>query len=222
MNNLRPIQLLPARERVAAAVRKAILTHELSQGTVITLDEIASQLEVSATPVREAFQILAREGLLVQRPNKVAEVQGITPKFIHDHYETRAVLESACARNVCLNHANLTEIQRAYEASESAIKQGDSLSYSNCNQAFHFAIWEASGNSKMKTLLSEMWNGLSIGQKITAEDYAKISIKEHEKILLALTQCDGQRAYEEMHAHIMRSMENIMTHFSTTAEDTHY
>lgn len=54
MAGLKPIKLLSARERVIAALRKAILSGELPAGTIVTLDEIASQLEVSNTPVREA------------------------------------------------------------------------------------------------------------------------------------------------------------------------
>lgn len=213
MNNLKPIKLLPARERVASVLRKAILSKELTEGTVITLEGIASQLEVSSTPVREAFQILVREGLIKQRPNKGAEVLGIGPKFIRDHYETRAVLEAACAAAICRNGADTTDIQHAFYKGKEALEAGDFSSYSNYNQAFHFALWEATGNDKIKVLLSEMWNGLSMGHKVTEEEYAKISIAEHQKILDAVLARDAQVAQQRMYAHIIRSQENILTHF---------
>lgn len=214
MNNLKPIKLLPARERVASVLRKAILSKELAEGTVITLEGIATQLEVSSTPVREAFQILARERLIKQRPNKGAEVLGISPKFIRDHYETRALLEAACAAAVCQNGADTTDIQNAFDNGREALEAGDSSSYSNYNQAFHFALWEAAGNDKIMALLSEMWNGLSMGHKVTEEEYAKISMAEHRKILDAILARDTQVAQQRMHAHIIRSMENILTHFA--------
>lgn len=47
-------------------------------------------------------------------------------------------------------------------------------------------IWNAAGNEKMKMLLSNMWNGLSMGHKVTEEQYAGISIQEHKGILEAL------------------------------------
>lgn len=213
MNNLKPIKLLPARERVASVLRKAILSKELTEGTVITLDGIASQLEVSSTPVREAFQILAREGLIKQRPNKGAEVLGISPKFIRDHYETRAILEAACAATVCHNGADTADIENAFYKGREALEEGNSAIYSNYNQAFHFALWEAAGNDKIKALLSEMWNGLSMGHKVTEEEYAKISIAEHRQILDAVLARDAQAAQQRMHAHIIRSLGNILTHF---------
>lgn len=213
MNNLKPIKLLPARERVASVLRKAILSRELAEGTVITLEGIATQLEVSNTPVREAFQILAREGLIRQRPNKCAEVQGISRKFIQNHYETRAILEAACAGIVCRNGADTEAIKNAYYNSEEALQAGDSSSYSNFNQAFHFALWEAADNDKIKALLAEMWNGLSMGHKVTEEEYAKISIAEHKDILDAILARDAEEAEKRMYAHIARSLKNILTHF---------
>lgn len=212
MNSLKPIKLLPARERVASVLRKAILSKELKEGSIITLEEIASQLEISITPVREAFQILSREGMIKLRPNKGAEVQEISHKFITDHYETRAILEASCAAKVCKNGASLETIEHSYDESKAALDKGDSSNYSNFNQSFHFAIWEAAGNDKIKVMLAEMWNGLSMGHKDTEEEYAKVSIAEHKLILDALRKRDEAEANKQMHRHIMRSLENILTH----------
>jgi len=214
MNNLRPIKLLPARERVASALRKAIFTRELSEGTTITLDGIATQLEVSNTPVREAFQILCREGIITQRPNKVAEVMGISRKLIQDHYETRALLESASAGAVCRNGADTGDIQNVHENSKAILAAGNISGYADCNQALHFAIWEAAGNNKMKLLLAELWNGFSLGHLVTEEDYAKVSIAEHIKIVEAIISKNESLAKELMYAHIIRSMNDVLTNFS--------
>ena len=82
MNNLGKVKLLPAREQVASILRKAILSRELQEGQEITLEGIAELVGVSTTPVREAFQILARDGLIKLRPNKGAVVQGINEKTL--------------------------------------------------------------------------------------------------------------------------------------------
>ena len=202
MNNLGKVKLLPAREQVASILRKAILSRELQEGQEITLEGIAELVGVSTTPVREAFQILARDGLIKLRPNKGAVVQGINEKTIRDHYETRAVLD-------------LSAVDQAYQIAEKALEDNDSAEYSRYNQAFHMGIWEAADNEKMKSLLSSMWNGLSMGHKVTEEDYAKISIYEHKKILDAMKAHDGSRARKLMNDHIIRSMKNILTRFET-------
>jgi len=70
MLGLKPIQLLPARERVASALRKAIISKQISEGEVLALETTAQELGVSVTPVREAFQILSRDGLIDLKQNK--------------------------------------------------------------------------------------------------------------------------------------------------------
>ena len=64
------IKLLSAKEQVAAVLRKAILSRDLVEGQEITLEGIATMVGVSSMPVREAFQILAADGLIKVRPNK--------------------------------------------------------------------------------------------------------------------------------------------------------
>jgi len=214
MNNLsglKPIKLLPARERVASALRKVILTKELPAGTVITLEGIASQLEVSITPVREAFLILNREGLILQHHNRGAEVLAPSRKFIQDHYETRALLEGECAAAICRNGADTSEIENVYNNSVKDWAVEDFSKFSNYNQAFHFAIWEAAGNEKMKTLLSEMWNGFSLGHRVTEEEYAIKSVTEHKDIIAAILAKDETLAKKLMSAHIIRSMNDVLT-----------
>ena len=76
----KPIKLLPARERVASALRKAIISKSIPEGAELTLENTAQELGVSVTPVREAFQILARDGLLEVKQNKCAIVLGVTEK----------------------------------------------------------------------------------------------------------------------------------------------
>lgn len=74
MNGLKPIKMPSAKEKVAAELRKAILSRQMKEGEILSLDSVASQLNVSAMPVREAFQILARDGLIQLRKNKGAEI----------------------------------------------------------------------------------------------------------------------------------------------------
>lgn len=66
MNGLKPIKIPSAKEKVASELRKAILSRKMKEGEILSLDSVATQLNVSITPVREAFQILARDGLIKQ------------------------------------------------------------------------------------------------------------------------------------------------------------
>ncbi len=211
MNILTPIKLLPARDRVAAALREAILTQSIQPGEELTLKDTAAKLGVSITPVREAFQILARDGLIEQHPNRGAIVLGITEKRIRDHYETRAILEKEAAMAACRKGADLTAVRNAYEQARIALESHNILQYSNLNQSFHMEIWNAGGNDKIKELLSGLWNGLSLGHEMTRESYAQRSMKEHAEILAALEARDEQTAGQRMQSHILRSLEDVLT-----------
>ena len=212
MNPLTPIKLLPARDRVAAGLREAILTRSIRPGEEMNLKDTAAKLGVSITPVREAFQILARDGLIELHPNRGAVVLGITEKRIRDHYETRAILEREAAMAVCRLKADVSLIRNAYLQAEIALKTHNVLQYSNYNQSFHMEIWSACGNEKIKELLSGLWNGLSMGHTVTQESYAQVSMDEHAGIFQALEAGDELTAGERMNAHILRSMENVLTH----------
>ena len=210
MVTLKPIKLLPARERVASALRKAIISKQINEGEVITLESTAQQLGVSVTPVREAFQILARDGLIDLKQNKGATVLGLNETTIREHYEIRAALESAACVLCCQRKADLSDIRKCLEMADEALEKKDSSSYSNYNQSFHYEIWTAAGNEKLKTMLS---NGLSMGLKSTEEEYARNSQEEHRQILAALESGDPKQAGEKMVFHIIRSMNDVLTRY---------
>lgn len=213
MNGLKPIKMPSAKEKVAAELRKAILSRQMEEGEVLSLDSIAAQLNVSAMPVREAFQILARDGLIQLRKNKGAVVLGITETYIKEHYQLRAILESSAAALAAEPDVDISEIESVYEEAEEALAEGNLRQYTDLNRAFHSEIWTAAGNQKMKNMISELWNGLSMRSMVSEEDYAKVSIKEHGNILKAIQKHDKEAAQKTMYDHIMRSRDDMLTYY---------
>lgn len=202
-----------AKEKVAAELRKAILSRQMQEGEVLSLDSVATQLNVSAMPVREAFQILARDGLIQLRKNKGAVVLGITETYIKEHYQLRAILESSAAALAADPEADISEIESVYEEAAEALLEGNLRQYTDLNRTFHSEIWTAAGNQKMKNMISELWNGLSMGSMVSEEDYAKVSIKEHGNILKAIQKHDKEAAQKTMYDHIMRSRDDMLTYY---------
>ena len=213
MLGLKPIKLLPARERVASALRKAIISRQIQEGETLTLESTAQELGVSVTPVREAFQILARHGLIELEQNKAAVVLGVNEKTIREHYQIRAALESEACVLCCENEADLSAIKNCLDASIEAFNEGDNSNYANLNQSFHYEIWNGAANEKLQKMLAELWNGLSMGLKSTESGYAKVSIEEHKKIYAALEKRDAEAARKAMHDHIYRSMADLLTRY---------
>lgn len=216
MINLKKVQMLPAREQVASILRSSILCGEISIGTSITLDSVGEQVGMSRTPVREAFHILAAEGLLELRQNRCAIVKGISQEAINDHYEIRILLETEALRKACKNMTPQI-LKTLHEINKEGLKakeEGNTEAYNLANQAFHMAIWEASGSEKLKSFLSLLWNGLSMNKLVTAQQYATISYSEHTHIMEALEKSDYKEACKLMEEHITRSMNSMLMNFA--------
>ena len=122
MFGLKPIKTLPIREKIAATLREAILSQKIPAGEVLTLESTAQELGVSITPVREAFQILARDGLLELKQNKRAVVVGVTEKTIQEHFQIRAALESEACVLCCKNKIDLKRIDQILKVSREVIE----------------------------------------------------------------------------------------------------
>ena len=165
-------------------------------------------------PVREAFQILARDGLIQLRKNKAAVVLGVTETYIKEHYQLRAILEGAAARLCAAPETDISELEEIYQDSCKVLENKDFSRYTDINREFHNEIWTAAGNGKMKNMISELWNGLSMGNMVSEEDYAKVSVKEHGEILEAIKAHDGDAAEAAMKEHIMRSRDDMLTYYN--------
>lgn len=207
------IEVLPIRVRVTAILRKALLAGEYRPGEELSLTEVAAKLGVSRTPVREAFQSLAAEGLLELRMNRGAIVVGIDEKFIRDHFDLRVLLETeavtrAASRDMDL--APLLELQAYAEAHRDTMTEEDYRTY---NQRFHAHIWRCADNQKLYDLLSALWNGPSGGNIGRDPEHERISITEHRQMLCCIQEGRPREAGNVMTLHIQRSMENILRSF---------
>ncbi len=212
MLNLKPVKLMPVREQAASSIREAIITQSLKPGETLNLESTAKALGISATPVREAFQILARDGLIELAQNRAATVIGFTEKNIRDHYKARAVIEAGICRLVCENEAPLEGVEHCIIQARNILETNPEK-YPDYNQSFHYEIWLASGNTRLLNMLSELWNGLSLGLHTTMAEYFQKSHAEHENIFARLKERDSLGAYEAMYVHIIRSMNDILTRY---------
>jgi DNA-binding GntR family transcriptional regulator len=207
------VHLLPARERVAAYLRRAILRQEIKEGTVLTLEGTARQMGVSSMPVREALQMLASQGLVLLRPNKGAVVLGMTEKNIRDHYAVRALLESEAAALAARPGTDISGIEQVYAEMKQILDEKRFPEYKRYNESFHMAIWEAADNPKLEQLLAGMWNGLSLGYLVSEQEYAMVSSREHEGIMEAIREHNPEKARKLMKAHMVRSMNDLLTNY---------
>lgn len=204
------LEIMPVRVRITSILKKAILSGEYKSGQELSLTEISEKLGVSRTPVREAFQALASEGLIELRMNKGAIVKPMDEKFITDHYEMRALLEGEAAARAAKNKMDVSEYLEKLNHMEDISRRD----YEDFNQQIHTAIWKCADNQKLYNFLMSLWNGPSIGQSNSEADHITKSTEEHINILKSIEKGDAEGAREIMVTHITRSMENILKSFS--------
>ena len=203
-------EYLPLRDVVFNTLRKAILKGELKPGERLMEIALAEKLGVSRTPVREAFQTLAAEGLIELRMNKGAIVKQIDQKFITDHYEMRILLESEAAVRAARNGMDVSELlARLYHLTDN-LSTLDRPYYTELNQEIHTSIWTAADNQKLYNFLMSLWNGPSTGSANSELDHYVQSTEEHIQILQSIRSKDAAKARQMMEQHITRSMNNIL------------
>ena len=213
------LEVLPIRLRVAAILRKALLAGEFLPGEELSLTEIAARMGVSRTPVREAFQALAAEGLLELRMNKGAVVVGIDETFIRDHFELRMLLECEAVKRAVRNQVDMAKLLNLQQWAESHLDTMTEAEYRSYNQQLHMEFWKAAGNQKLYDLLSSLWNGPSGGNVGRDPEHEKISIREHREMLTHMGTGNEEAAGQVMSIHITRSMHNILRSFRASHPD---
>ena len=213
------LSMMPARVRIAAAIRKAIYAGEYRGGDELSLTEVAERLGISRTPVREAFQELEAEGLITLRMNRGAVVNTIDRKFIRDNFEMRRLLESEAvsraARGGMETEALLERLYRLRDHIADVRRE----EYEALNQDIHTAIWNAADNHQLRKYLLEMWNGPSVsGTPEEVLEHYRNSTFEHISILQFIRDGMAEEARRAMELHITRSMTNMLRSWPETEE----
>lgn len=148
-----------AGDRAYQWTKDRILDGRLEGGRLISEGEVADALEMSRTPVREAFLRLAAEGLLRLYPKRGALIVPVSPTEVHDIAEARIFLERHAAAKVVTagSHREVAEKMRAILDEQRAVSlPGDTSRFTQLDREFHATLVEAAGNA----LLAEFYSGL--------------------------------------------------------------
>jgi DNA-binding GntR family transcriptional regulator len=210
--------LTPLRENVANAIRRWIFLGVLRPGQILTQEDVASRLGISRMPVREAFQVLAHEGLLVIEAHRRAVVRTLTRDEVIDHYEVRALIEAEAAALVARRPDERASIVAAHERGIAAARAGDPGTYRNATEAFHRAIWIASDRPRLCSIAEQLWTGLPPHLPEMLPEQLAGSIDEHTRLLGAIVSGSAATARRLMKAHILNSMQRFLSRYQAEAE----
>lgn len=169
---LKPLKRERAIDGVYGALREAILSSKLRPGDRLEVAELADRLGVSLTPVRQAVQQLATEGLVEVRPRGGAFVAVLSPKDVEETFEIRCALECMAAE-LAVKRISEDEIRRAHEPLEQlrqpVLTDQDRVGHQRDNLELHMILIRASGNRKLVELYRTLNAHIQIARVHAAE-----------------------------------------------------
>jgi DNA-binding GntR family transcriptional regulator len=192
--------------RVCDLVRSRIIANELPFGTKLTEDSLAKEFGVSRTPIREAFNRLAQEGLVTVFPGRGAFVATLLFSDMVQLLEIREALEGMAAR-LATRHMTKTVLEKLRRRMEVEIRKGagkEYLGYSDIDRQFHESVIAASGNHHLSQLMKSLRDRIQMlrYRSVILPGRARKSLQEHLQIIDALEAHDAELAEERMRAHI--------------------
>ena len=206
---------IPLRDAVFETLREAILKGVLAPGQHLMEMQLAFQLGVSRTPVREAIRMLELEGLVVMIPRKGARVAAISEKSLVDVLEVRRALEELSVRLACtrIERRDLEKLDLVNQKFIRACQTDDIVQIAQIDEHFHEIIYQAAGNAKLLQLLSQMQNQMYRYrvEYIKMRERRQVLVEEHRKIIHALAKKDGDAAAEAIHKHISHQEQYVMS-----------
>jgi DNA-binding GntR family transcriptional regulator len=195
---------LPRGEAAYRYVRRAIQAGELKPGVRLREIDLAKQIGLSRTPIREALSRLQTEGLVVNDAARGMVVTELDYSMVTELYFMREVLEGTAARLVA-QHASDVEISiledlcQRYEAA-----LGDESALTATNRQFHETLYRCSHNRYLLNMVTVLHNALSLlgGTTLSHAERAEETLREHREVVSAIRARDPNAAEQALRSHI--------------------
>ncbi|WP_307665730.1 GntR family transcriptional regulator [Streptomyces sp. V1I1] len=194
------------RERVADALRAALIAGQLLPGEVHSAPALAARFGVSATPVREAMLDLVREGLVTALPNKGFRITEVTERQLDEYLHIRALIEipTVTALTSAADPSALEALRPVADEIVTTAASGDLIGYVEADRRFHLALLALAGNGHLVEVVgdlrkrSRLYGLTALVERGLLED----SAEEHHELLDALLARDEEAVREVMSRHL--------------------
>ncbi|MEU5042442.1 GntR family transcriptional regulator [Streptomyces griseorubiginosus] len=194
------------RERVADALRAALIAGELLPGQVYSAPALATRFGVSATPVREAMLDLVKEGLVDTVPNKGFRVTEVSEKQLDEYTHVRSLIEIPTVVELATtaDPVSLEALRPAAREIVQAAVSGDLIAYVEADTRFHLGLLALAGNAHLVEVVGDLRQrsrlyGLT---PLVKSGRLLASAEEHLELLDALVARDVEGVRAVMTRHI--------------------
>lgn len=203
------ISRVPLHEQVAAEIRNMIVSGKLLPGEKIRVSQLAEDLDVSLTPMREALKILDKDGLVELMTNRGARVSEISVEGTRSLFEVISRLEALAAELAAsrITDEEMRTLQELHLRMGECHRTGDLPAYFNLNRQVHDLVVAAAKNPE----LTRVRTGLAFHVErarflsVATDAHREKSMQDHERLMAALRQRDAGAAHEVWRAHLERA-----------------
>lgn len=201
--------------QIYRVIAHRIVTREYTPGERLSIQAVADSFDVSVTPVREAFQRLALEGLLEIQPRRGTIVTRITQQDLLHLYEIRMLIETHAARQP-ISDTTLAAMEDCIAAmaqfDDGRLYEDFELywNYSSYDSEFHHLLVAASHNPRLLEIYKNLHTHALIAPVLfglKASDRGVAQRQEHRNIVDALAAGDGSGAARAVEDHLSRTLE---------------
>jgi DNA-binding GntR family transcriptional regulator len=203
---------LTAHEIVRETLRHAILSGELPGGTRLVQAELAVQLKVSTTPVREALRDLASDQLIRFHPHRGAVVHELHMDELREIYQIRKALEPLAMR-LAATHITKAELKEAAALNARMEKESDPAAWVRSNWEFHALLESAAHSPRLTAFVKSVQDSsaLYVAHAVHIEPgRMRKGNADHRGILAALRAGDGDAAADALERHLDATLQAIL------------
>lgn len=206
-------------EEIASYVRQLIMSGQLKSGEQILIDRLARELDISATPVREALLLLRGEGFVEQEPRRGYRVSPITRGDVGDVFLVQSIIAGELAARAAraATDSLLTSLESLQERMRTAASAEAYDQVERLNHAFHKTLNNAAESRKLAWLLSVTVHYVPGRFYAMIPGWLDASTKDHEAILKALRTRDPELARSAMAAHITHAGDLLIKHLERSS-----
>ena len=192
-------------EAVHDTLRAAILRNEFPAGAILNQVHLAKQLKVSRTPLREAFRMLQREGLIEGKPNQRVRVAAMSLAGLEDLYAMRICLEALAVRLTVprLSEPDLEGLDARLTEMETFAQAEDYRHWETPHRAFHLGLVVHAGEQQRR-LIEELFDHATRYRRAYTTEIPRAwsrGVREHREILQACRDRDAALASERLARH---------------------
>ena len=198
-------------DRAYREIKSRIMGNLYPPNLQVLEQDLALQLGMSRTPVREALIRLEKEGLVEILPRRGMRVVPIAPEDMRDIYEVLTSLEARAAERLAErrpSEAELAPMIAAAEQMEASLDRGDLDAWAQADEDFHRLLLELCGNRRLAAMAMTVFDLVHRARMVTLRmrPPPKQSSRDHRALIEAILAGESRRAYELHYQHRHRAM----------------